>query len=520
MFKPFQFFMLLPLYLFQAVLLVYLVLAVPLRALYRQILLTGKPMSPRDPADPYFDVICFSHVPWSHIWQRNHHTMTRLARNRKVVYFQTTSIAYIHWFIRHWPHAYTEFNSSFPGVKLVYPLLFPGQSRLPLIGALNRWLVKTEIRWYEHQMGLRNTVLWFYYPAVANVLDSYEPSAVVYDIQDEYTAFDWSPPDIAEREKYLVERADVIFAGTHALYERKTTQFTGSAFFYPCAVEFSHFYAAAPEFNDEFFQGHPEIPEEARHTIRRIDQAFRDSGETYGTVSRPSPEAVAALEGKTSGRYQQARVSSKYLEQSTGRIHFREPDDLRSLGRPRLVYVGLIDKRIDPDLLAHLGQAHPEWEIVMIGPVDEKLFSQQSVEQAAPNVIFLGSKKYHELPQYLAHCDIYLMPWIVNELTLHINPTKTLEYMAAARPVVSVSLPDLENLFSDSVNLATTPDEFVEQCRAAIAGERWDKVAVGLERAWAFAWNSVVQEMESHVSEAITSKGGQKFDEPQPAVTA
>src|SRR5690606_32880609 len=126
-----------------------------------------------------------------------------------------------------------------------------------------------------------------------------------YDIQDEYTAFDWSPPDIAEREKYLIERADVIFAGTHALYERKTVGFAGNAFFYPCAVEFSHFYAAAPDFTDEYFQAHPEIPDAARDTIKRIDQAFRESGETYGTVSKPSPEAVAALEGKTAGKYQQ-----------------------------------------------------------------------------------------------------------------------------------------------------------------------------------------------------------------------
>src|SRR5690606_9895533 len=127
---------------------------------------------------------------------------------------------------------------------LVYPLLFPGQSRLPLIGWLNRWLLTTEMRWLEHTMGLRNTVLWFYYPATINVLEKFNPSAVIYDIQDEYTAFDWSPPDIADREKTLIDRADIIFAGTHALYDTKTVGFKGAAYFYPCAVEFSHFYQA------------------------------------------------------------------------------------------------------------------------------------------------------------------------------------------------------------------------------------------------------------------------------------
>lgn len=492
----------------QVFLLTYLIIAVPIRVLYWRIRLIGKPRSPRDAADPYFDVICFSHVPWSHIWQRNHHTMTRLGRNRKVVYMQTATIAYIHWFVRHWPHSQEEFYSEFPGVKLVYPLLFPGQSRSGFVAWLNRWLLITEMRWLEHTMGLRNTVLWFYYPASANVLDKFNPSAVVYDIQDEYKAFDWAPGDIQEREKYLLARADIIFAGTHALYETKTVGFKGDAYFYPCAVEFSHFYQAAPRFTDDFFAAHPEISHEAAERIRRVDQLFRDSGAEYGTVSRPTGSGKKSSTGSSIGRqYQAARVSEKYLKNARGgQSTLREPQKLAGYGRPRLIYVGLIDKRIDPDLLAHMGQAHPEWEIIMVGPVDERLFDQDSVEMAAPNVRFLGSKKYHELPEYLAHCDVYLMPWIVNELTLHINPTKTLEYMAAARPVVSISLPDLENLFSDSVSLATNYDDFVRECEAALAGQRWDQVARGLERAWDFAWNTVVNEMESHVSKAVIAK--------------
>ncbi|MGT5494252.1 hypothetical protein ACRWC8_24465, partial [Escherichia coli] len=89
---------------------------------------------------------CFSHVPWSHIWQRNHHTMTRLAKNRKVIYMQTATIAYMHWFVRHWPHSKKEFTNSFPGVTLIYPLMFPGQSRLPFVDAINRWLLVTHMR--------------------------------------------------------------------------------------------------------------------------------------------------------------------------------------------------------------------------------------------------------------------------------------------------------------------------------------------------------------------------------------
>jgi glycosyltransferase involved in cell wall biosynthesis len=506
LFSLFQFITTLPLRLFQGLLLTYLAVAVPLRAMYWWVRLLGLPAPTRDYSDPHFDVICFSHVPWSHIWQRNHHTMTRLAKGRKVIYFQTTSIAYIHWFVRNWPHALKEYNNTFPGITLIYPLLFPGQSRLPFIALLNRWLMTTQMRWLEHREGMRNTVLWFYYPACANVLDNYNPASVVYDIQDEYTAFDWSPGDIAQRERYLIDRADVIFAGTHALYERKTSGFQGKAFFYPCAVEFSHFFAAAPAFDDNFFAAHPEISHDAAETMRRIKAAFVESGEGYGTVSAGTISESAS----STGKYHPARVSEQYLSTSAGRSGPREPADLRGMARPRLIYVGLIDKRIDPDLLAYLGQAHPEWEIVMVGPVDEKLFDEKSVEQAAGNVHFVGSVKYPRLPQWLAHCDVYLMPWKVNDLTRHINPTKTLEYMAAARPVVSISLPDLENLFSDSVCLATTPDDFVRECEEALAGHRWDKVARGLERAWSFAWEAVVREMEDHVQESIAARHAAK----------
>lgn len=494
----------LPQWITQFFLFVYLLIAVPVRTIYWQIRLLGAPAPLRNPDDPYFDVICLSHVPWTHIWQRNHHTMMRLAKNRKVIYFQQTAISYIHWFVRHWRHGFSEYTNTYPGIQLVTPLFFPGQSRLPFVGALNRWIIGTQIKWLEHQNGLRNTVLWFYYPGSANVVDSFNAAAVVYDIQDEYTAFDWSPPDIGQRERHLLDRADIVFAGTHALYESKTVGFKGKAFFYPCAVEFSHFYAAAPTFDDAFFQAHPEISAEAVETIKRIDQAFTQSGESYGTISVPSAEAMDAAKGNTVGKYKQARVSPDYIKDTNVKVTFREPVELRDLRRPRLVYVGLIDKRIDPNLLAHLGQSHPEWEIVMIGPVDHKLFDQQSVEQAAPNVRFIGSVQYRWLPNFLSHCDVYLMPWIVNDLTRHINPTKTLEYMAAGKPVVSISLPDLENLFSDSVSLSTTYDEFVSDCEAALAGERWDKVARGLDRAWSFAWNIAVQEMEQHVSEAVT----------------
>jgi UDP-galactopyranose mutase len=427
--------------------------------------------------------------------------MSRVARNHKVLYVQTTSIAYIHWFAKLWPKSLREYNTWYPGVTLLYPLLFPGQSRIPLVGIINRWILSTEVKWHEREMGMHNTVLWYYYPAAVNVLEKFDPAAVVYDIQDEYSAFNWSPPDIAQRERDLLAQADIIFGGTYALYEQKKIGFRGRAYFYPCAVEFGHYFNAAPL---DYLKGllESEIPEEQKSELRRVlDAAETESRET---ISRDVHQFQA--QDKAMPNDITKTVSEKYLQTATVTPKMKEPARLKNFAHPRLLYVGLIDKRIDGDLLCYIDQARPDWEIIMVGPVDERLFNQQAVERAASNVHFVGPVPYARLPEFLACADVYLMPWKVNELTRHINPTKTLEYMAAGRPVVSIALPDLERLFADSVALATTYEGFLSACQEALEGRLTGNVITGLARAQAFSWDRIVGEMEGHVMGAIRDR--------------
>ncbi len=142
-----------------------------------------------------------------------------------------------------------------------------------------------------------------------------------------------------------------------------------------------------------------------------------------------------------------------------------EPADQRDLAHPRLGFFGVIDERLDRDVVAALAAAHPEWQVVMVGPVVK--IDPAELPQA-PNLHWLGGKTYDELPAYLAGWDVCLLPFARNRSTEFISPTKTLEYFAAERPVVSTPITDVADPYGDIVRLADTPAAFVGACEAAL----------------------------------------------------
>jgi UDP-galactopyranose mutase len=133
--------------------------------------------------------------------------------------------------------------------------------------------------------------------------------------------------------------------------------------------------------------------------------------------------------------------------------------------RPRLGFFGVVDKRVDLALLAALADADPHWQIVMVGPVLEV---DPGTLPRRPNIHWLGMQPYSRLPQLVAGWDICLMPFVLDRSTRFISPTKTLEYMAAEKPVVSTAVPDVVSLYGDVVRIASTRSGFVEQCREAL----------------------------------------------------
>jgi glycosyltransferase involved in cell wall biosynthesis len=117
-----------------------------------------------------------------------------------------------------------------------------------------------------------------------------------------------------------------------------------------------------------------------------------------------------------------------------------EPEDQAGINGIKMGFYGVIDERFDQELIREISAKRPDWQIVLIGPVvkiDPEMLPR------ADNIHYLGSKSYHELPSYLSGWDLALIPFLLNESTRFISPTKTPEYLAAGKPVVSTAIRDV-----------------------------------------------------------------------------
>lgn len=133
--------------------------------------------------------------------------------------------------------------------------------------------------------------------------------------------------------------------------------------------------------------------------------------------------------------------------------------------RPRLGYFGVIDERMDLELVAALALARPDWQIVMVGPVVK--IDETSLPQY-PNLHWIGLQSYALLPHLLAGWDLCLMPFALNESTRFISPTKTLEYLAGGKPVVSTAIRDVISLYSGAVRFGRDAPGFIAACDAVL----------------------------------------------------
>jgi len=173
------------------------------------------------------------------------------------------------------------------------------------------------------------------------------------------------------------------------------------------------------------------------------------------------------------------------------------------IARPRLGFFGVIDERIDLDLVEKLASAEPAWQIVMAGPVvkiDPACLPQR------PNLHWPGQQPYEILPQLVAGWDVCLMPFAMNESTRFISPTKTLEYMAAGKPVVSTPIRDVQLMFGDLVAIADDAPSFATACREALAetdAERAQRQAAMATRVDAHAWDSTAASIAAAIRDVL-----------------
>jgi glycosyltransferase involved in cell wall biosynthesis len=144
-----------------------------------------------------------------------------------------------------------------------------------------------------------------------------------------------------------------------------------------------------------------------------------------------------------------------------------DPADQEDLPRPRLGFYGVIDERFDIELLDAVAKMRPNWSFVMVGPV-VKIAPEDLPRRH--NIHYLGGKTYAQLPSYLSGWDVALMPFAMNESTQFISPTKTPEYLAGGRPVVSTPIRDVVRHYGhlEGVKIASSPEEFVAACEQAL----------------------------------------------------
>ena len=192
---------------------------------------------------------------------------------------------------------------------------------------------------------------------------------------------------------------------------------------------------------------------------------------------------------------------------------------LADIPYPRLGFFGVIDERFDLELLRALAKADPRWQIVLAGPVAK--IDKEALPQGA-NIHWLGQQPYERLPHLVAGWDVCLLPFALNAATRFISPTKTLEYMAAEKPVVSTAVHDVAQLYGDAVAVVESHDDFIEACRDALTEDaeqralRNSRMRCHVERT---TWDAAARAIRQQI-EALMKHDTQHRDERLPSRVA
>jgi UDP-galactopyranose mutase len=254
------------------------------------------------------------------------------------------------------------------------------------------------------------------------------------------------------------------------------------AVIYDCMDELSAFHGAPPA-----------LKKCEAELFRRADLVFTGGQSLYEHKANQHPHVYAFPSSVDVAHFAQARNLQT------------EPADQANIPHPRLGFFGVIDERMDIELLRGVAEARPDWHLVIIGPVVK---IDPAVLPQAENIHYLGGKDYKQLPEYLAGWDLAILPFARNESTRFISPTKTPEYLAAGKAVVSTSIRDVVRPYGEMklVRIADAVAEFVTAAEQAIAQDTaesgWlSRVDAFLEQiSWDRTWGSMVQLIDSAIA--------------------
>lgn len=264
----------------------------------------------------------------------------------------------------------------------------------------------------------------------------------------------------------------------------------GLATVYDCMDELSAFRGA-----------HPALAGRERELLRRADLVFTGGASLYEAKRGLHPAVHLFASSIDAEHFGQARGAPG------------EPDDQAGIARPRIGFYGVLDERMDLELIRDAAAARPEWQWVMLGPVAK---IEEGDLPRLPNLHYPGARGYDELPRYLAGWDVAVLPFARNESTRFISPTKTPEYLAAGRPVVSTPIADVVRPYGEAgvVAIAATAAEFVDAVGAALARgpeerrewlARVDGMLEGM--SWDRTWSGMAELVDGVVARRDGSPG-------------
>jgi UDP-galactopyranose mutase len=260
-------------------------------------------------------------------------------------------------------------------------------------------------------------------------------------------------------------------------------EFRPEAIVYDCMDELSGF-AGAPA----------ELADCETELFRRADVIFTGGPSLY-EAKRTKHDNVHCLPS-----------SVDVAHYSIGRsAAFDHPDQVH-LGKPRLGYFGVIDERMDISLVRELAEQRPEWEISMVGPV-VKL--DPSVLPQRPNLHYFGQRSYEDLPKFLAGWDICLLPFALNNATRFISPTKTLEYMASEKVIVSTPIQDVMDCYRDVVRIARSAEDFICACEEGLAeptAARQQRLSRMREILQKTSWDMTAEKMDKLLEQSVSRR--------------
>ena len=202
-----------------------------------------------------------------------------------------------------------------------------------------------------------------------------------------------------------------------------------------------------------------------RENVSRLDSTLCRAADLVFVGSKPLLAARRDLNPETHWVPHAADFSHFSLAASE---HTPIPADISGIPRPIVGLIGMLEKRVDLDILSHLAGARPEWSIVLVGPVWNSL--DISSLQRHRNVHFLGMKPVAELPGYLKAFDVCMVPYVLDDFTRAIYPLKLHEYLASGKPIVSTRIPAIAE-HEELIYIADGPQEFAGAVHRAL-GER------------------------------------------------